>query len=99
MGKQNNNFEYFKPQSDRDGLFVPSDSESEDCKDSDSKAMFTLPKRKFVRKKMLRRYAFYYYLCFRSFSQFITCEVILGMNIGLRKASSSFVFLKMSMFS
>ena len=56
MGKQNNNFEYYKPQSDRDGLFVPSNTESDDCKDSDSKTMFSLPKRKFIRKKGFRRY-------------------------------------------
>ena len=49
MGKQNNNFEYYKPQNGNS--FVPSDSDSDDCKDSDSKAMFTLPRRKVLRSK------------------------------------------------
>ena len=56
MGKQNNNFEYFKPQNDRESLFIPSASDSDDCKDSDSKTMFKLPQRKIMRKKGPRRY-------------------------------------------
>ncbi|XP_065069692.1 muscle M-line assembly protein unc-89-like isoform X3 [Rhopilema esculentum] len=49
MGKQNNNFEYFKPQNGN--LLMASGSDSDDCKDSDSKELFTLPKRKFIRSK------------------------------------------------
>ena len=49
MGKQNNNFECYKPQNGNS--FVPSDSDSDDCKDSDSRAMFTLPRRKVLRGK------------------------------------------------
>ncbi len=47
MGKQNNNFEYFKPQNG--SSFVASDSDSDN--NSDSKAMFKLPKRKVVRSR------------------------------------------------
>lgn len=48
MGKQNNNFEYYKPQNG--SSLLPSAEESESG-DSDTKAMFQLPKRKIFRAR------------------------------------------------